>query len=123
VPILDVEVVGPLAARTRGGLAARIADAAGAIFEAPPTHTWVRLRFLPRARYGESGGGPPPGAKPVFVSVLKRRRPARRALAREIEALTRAVARETGRSAENVHVIYRPPAGGRAAFGGHLVEE
>jgi phenylpyruvate tautomerase PptA (4-oxalocrotonate tautomerase family) len=122
MPILDVEVVGGLAAKVRRGLPSRIAEAAGAVFQAPPMHTWVRLRVLPRADYGESGGGPPAGAKPVFVSVLKRKRPGPRALAREVKALTLAVARATGRPAENVHVIYRPPAGGRAAFGGHLVD-
>jgi phenylpyruvate tautomerase PptA (4-oxalocrotonate tautomerase family) len=122
VPILDVEVVGPVGGRTRRGLAARLADAAGRVLSAPPGQTWVRLRFLRRVDYAESAGGPPPGVQPVFVSVLRRTRPSRAALSKEVKAMTLAVARATGRPPENVHVIYRPPAGGRAAFGGSLLD-
>ena len=121
MPVLDVEIVGAVPAAARRRLAGRIADAAGAVLGAPPGNTWVRLRFLPAAQYAESAGGPPRGVRPVFVAILQRRPPRGKALARLTRALTGAVAQACRRRAENVHVIHRAGAGGRAAFGGHLL--
>jgi phenylpyruvate tautomerase PptA (4-oxalocrotonate tautomerase family) len=121
MPILDVEVVGPMPTSAARGLARRLADATGAVFRAPPTHTWVRLRRLAAADYAESGGGPPRGVRPVFVSVLLAHPPRGRARARQVSRLTDAVAEACRRPRENVHVLYRAPARGRAAFGGGLL--
>lgn len=122
MPILEVELVGPLPETAREGLAARLADRASEVFGAEPGATWVALREIPREDYAESGGGPPAGVSPIIVRVLKRHLPEGEALAAEIEALTRAVAGACGRPAENVHLVYEPPGAGRVAFGGGLVE-
>ncbi len=121
MPLLEVELVGPLRETAREGLAARIADRAAEVFEADPGTTWVALREIPREDYAENGGGPPAGVSPVIVRVLKAHRPEDEDLATEAEALTRAVAGACGRPAENVHLIYEPPGGGRVAFGGSLI--
>jgi phenylpyruvate tautomerase PptA (4-oxalocrotonate tautomerase family) len=121
MPILDVEVVGALPVPVARGLAHRLADAAGAVFRAPPMHTWVRLRRLASEDYAESAGGSPRGVRPVFVSVLLARPPRGRARAKQVSRLTDAVARECRRPRENVHVLYRASARGRAAFGGRLL--
>lgn len=121
MPILDVEiVVGPEEALPPR-LAADIADAAGEVFAAAPGHTWVKLRPLDARRYGESGGGPPQGALPVFVSVLKRLVPPEAELAREVARLAAAIAHVCQRPAQNVHILYSPAAEGRMAFGGRLI--
>ena len=117
MPILDVDIVGAADL----DLAQKIADAAGRVFHTPAGETWVRLRS-PEA-YAENGGTLPEGVRPVFVSVLKTQPPAGEALVLEVQALTDAVAHACGRPPENVHVIYEPPALGRIAFGGRLVDE
>jgi len=53
---------------------------------------------------------------------LKKAVPFGSELRAEVEALTRAVAQVCGRDPEQVHVIYEPPALGRVAFGGRLVD-
>jgi len=122
VPIVDVEVVGPLSARRRAGLAARLADVAALALATPPGRMWVRVRSLARTAYAEDGGGPPPGGRPVFVRLLRRAWPAVAVRRREARALTEAVAKAVGRPAANVHVLYEPPGEGRAAFGGELMD-
>ncbi len=46
MPILDVQLVGPVAADIRPGLAQRIAEATGRALDSRPQDTWVKLRFL-----------------------------------------------------------------------------
>jgi phenylpyruvate tautomerase PptA (4-oxalocrotonate tautomerase family) len=121
MPILDIEIVGnvtPPAAT----LAQALADEAGRLFAAPPATTWVRVRWLAREAYAEDGAMVATADLPVFVTVLKRQVPERVALAREMAALARAVARVVGRPAERIHVEYAAAAAGRIAFGGVLVE-
>ncbi len=121
MPILDVEIVGPLDGAIEDGLAARLADAAAAVLDPDrPQGTWVRLHYLPIERYAENAGGPLEGTLPVFVSVLKAAPPQGDALDREVRALTEAVAEACDRQAEHVHVLYETPAAGRIAFGGEL---
>lgn len=120
MPILHVEVVGPLPDDVARGLAPRIAEAAGRALASRPQGTWVKLHFLDEDDYAENGGGPPPGARPVFVTVLQADLPPRSTLAQQALRLTGAVAGACGRPAENVHVIFEPPAAGRIAFGGKL---
>jgi len=121
MPILDVELVGPVSDAIRSGLALRIADAAGRVFGSPTGSTWVKLRVLPAADYAENGGLPE-GVLPVFVSVLRRELPQRDEMAREAALLCTAVAQACGRAPESVHVLYEPAAAGRIAFGGRLRE-
>jgi len=121
MPILDVEIVLLPGEMVSSGLAAEIADRCGQVFGSPPGNTWVKLHLMPRDRYAENDGGPPDGACPVFVSVLKARLPAPEALSVEVGRLTAAIAQATGRPAEHVHIIYLPGGAGRVAFGGALV--
>lgn len=118
MPILEIEIVGE--PEVREGLAQGLADAAGEALEARPGGTWVRLRVLPLRDYAESGGAPE-GARPVFVSVMKRSYPEGGPDPAEVHRLTEAIARECGRDPGLVHVRYEAPGAGRQAFGGRLV--
>lgn len=120
MPILDVEIVRSPGDKADAGLAAALADAVGEVFDSPPGRTWIKLRYVAAEQYAENGGGPPPGVLPVFVTVLKAQWNDED-VAREVAALTEAIADRCGRPAENVHVLYAPPAAGRIAFGGRLV--
>jgi phenylpyruvate tautomerase PptA (4-oxalocrotonate tautomerase family) len=122
MPILDVTVIGDPPARARGGWAGRIAEAAGAVFHSGPGNTWVVLHEHTLEDYAENAAGPVERYAPVFVRVLKKSLPLEPELKIEVEALTRAVAEVCGRDPAQVHVIYEPPAAGRVAFGGRLVE-
>ena len=122
MPIVDVELVGPAAATGERGLARALADAAAAVFGAPVATTWVRVRVLAPHAYAENGADVAADALPVFVTVRKRRVPEGVALAAEARALTDAIAAVVRRPAERVHVEYTPPAAGRMAFGGTLVD-
>jgi phenylpyruvate tautomerase PptA (4-oxalocrotonate tautomerase family) len=120
MPIIDVEIVNKAGEDNslKRGLAQEIADRAGAIFGSAPGQTWVKVRTLPWEQYAEQGGGPPEGVSPVFVSVLKANWPEREEMARESQALAEVIVRICGRPADNVHILYFPPAAGRIAFGG-----
>jgi phenylpyruvate tautomerase PptA (4-oxalocrotonate tautomerase family) len=120
MPVLDVELIGPVPDDVRRGLAQRIADAAGPVLNAPPGGAWVKLRFVAGEDYAESGGPLPPGVQPVFVSVLAGSPPEGDARAEQVRRLTRAVAEACGRPAANTHVVYEPAARGRIAFGGQM---
>ncbi|HWB06738.1 MAG TPA: hypothetical protein VG796_27185 [Verrucomicrobiales bacterium] len=118
MPIVDVEIVG--SEPVEEGLAARLADMAGQVFDSPPSSTWVRLRLLPRHCYAESNTPSPEGWHSVFVTVLKAQRQTGAALEAEARALAEGTARICGRPVENVHILYEPDARGRIAFGGNL---
>ena len=105
------------------GLAAEIAERAGALLAASAGQTWVKVRALPAEAYAESGGGPPHGIYPVFVTILKARRPEPHRLQAEVAGLTQAIANACKRPAENVHILYLPDGAGRVAFGGQIVPE
>jgi hypothetical protein len=119
VPILDVQLIGPVPDAARAGLSQRLADAAGMALASRPQGTWVTVRIVDGDDYAENGGAPA-GAAPVLVRVLQYAPPRGEALAAEVGRLTRAVAEACGRAAENVHLVYEPPAQGRIAFGGEL---
>ncbi len=121
MPILDVEIVIAAGDEPDDSLAARLADAAGEVFETVAGKTWVRLRELPRDRYGENGGGPPEGVLPVFVDVLLADPPEGEDLRLQVHRLTLAIAKVCDRLPENVHLFYQAAARGRVAFGGKLV--
>jgi phenylpyruvate tautomerase PptA (4-oxalocrotonate tautomerase family) len=122
MPIVDIEIVGPLPAGCTAPLAQRLADAAGRVFAAPPGTTWARVRALPLDAYAENEAAVEPADAPVFVTVRKRRAPEGAELAAEAAALTRAVAGVLERDPGRVHVGYEASAAGRMAFGGTLVD-
>jgi phenylpyruvate tautomerase PptA (4-oxalocrotonate tautomerase family) len=120
MPLVDVEVIGSVAARE--SLARALADALGNAFRSPAGHTWVRLRFLPAEDYAENGMHPADTPSPVFVTVTAAAPPRGSALREEARRVAETVAQVIGRPLERVHVEYAPPAAGRIAFGGALIE-
>ena len=122
MPILDVTLVLRDPSRPRSGLAAAMADAAGAVFGAPPGRVWVRLAVLPATDYAENGVAPDALPTPVFVTVLHARPPQGDALAAQARALSSALGAAAGCASEQVHIVYAPAGAGRVAFGGRLVE-
>ena len=122
MPIVDIEIVLRAGENLRSSLAGALADALGEIFAAPPRTTWVRLRSLPADDFAENGGRLSADGPPVFVSILKRKRPAPSELQPEVDRITAAVARICSRSPGHVHIIYEPDGAGRVAFGGRIVE-
>ena len=123
MPILDIEIVTTGEDELDGSLPAKIADAAGEVFESVAGQTWVRMRALPKGLYAENGGGPPDGTLPVFVEVLLADLPQGEALRSQVHRLTLAIAKVCERTPENVHLFYRESARGRVAFGGKLVAD
>ena len=122
MPILEVEIVLRPGEVVDVSLPNVIADATAGALGSRPGGTWVRLRTLSHEHYAEDTGGPPLGVYPIFVSVLKADVPPPDQLAAEVSRLTQAIAQACDRPAENVHILYQPPARGRIAFGGRLVE-
>jgi phenylpyruvate tautomerase PptA (4-oxalocrotonate tautomerase family) len=119
MPILEVEVMGEIAAPLRHGLAQRLVDAAGQVFESAPQQTWVKLRFSDAQDYAENAGAAPTPL-PIFVRVLLRSPlevEERRRLAR---ALARAFAELCARPVARAHILFEGPGQGRIAFGGEL---
>lgn len=121
MPILDVEIVLRPGEAPAEGLPGALARAAGAALEARAGGTWVRLRTLPRERYGEDGELPPEVA-PAFVTVLLADPPTGAALRERAARLAAALAPLLDRPVEHVHVLVEPAARGRIAFGGRLRE-
>jgi phenylpyruvate tautomerase PptA (4-oxalocrotonate tautomerase family) len=123
MPILDIEVVVGESEAVDLSWVQQIADAAGTVFGTEPGRTWVRLRRLQHSDYAENGMKSSSDLQPVFVSVLKSQLPPVDALRVESSELTLAISCILERPAENVHVLYLPPAAERQSFGGILVEE
>ncbi|MEE2777693.1 MAG: hypothetical protein VYE73_13140 [Acidobacteriota bacterium] len=123
MPILEVEVVVQEGEALDDDLASWLAESAGQVLSAPPGGTWVRLRTLPADQYGESGGGPPPGVRPVFVRVLQARPTKDELVDDEVQRLSQTIGELCNRPARNVHILYDPPAAGRIAFGGRVDRE
>jgi phenylpyruvate tautomerase PptA (4-oxalocrotonate tautomerase family) len=117
MPILDIEIVVRPNEFLLSDLAARLAEAAGKVLQAPKGGTWVKLRALQPTEYAEDGGQPE-DVSPVFVRVLRAELPARAELEQEMTQLTEAIGQACGRPAENVHVFYEPAGRGRVSFGG-----
>ena len=121
MPIIDVHVVVPEAATLPAALASSLADALGRVLAAAPGHAWLRLHTLDAGCYAENDCLLGDQDLPVFVTVLHARWPPADALARQAEALARAVAAVLGRDAQRVHVEFAPAGAGRVAFGGRLL--
>lgn len=122
MPIVEVEMLINPGERLKPNLAQQLADGIGEILGTPKGHTWVRLRALSRAQYAENGGHPPLDTKPIFISVLKYDLASTQKLRVEVKKLTKTIAQATGRSGENIHILYLPKGKGRIAFGGNLLE-
>jgi phenylpyruvate tautomerase PptA (4-oxalocrotonate tautomerase family) len=120
MPIVEIEIVLTNDEFLPDGLAQRIADTLGRIFNSSPGNTWVRLRELPLNHYAENGGPLAAEVKPVFVSVLKAYLLPLAERKEEARRIAVEVAEACGRLVENVHVLYLPEGVGQVAFGGTL---
>ncbi len=120
MPILEIEIVAE--PKEQRLLASELADAAGAILSpARRGATWVRLRWLRKTEYAESGWSYEQTPCPVFVHVLVASWPEEAERAAISEQLCEALAPLCERAPSLVHILWEPPAGGRIAFGGRLV--
>ena len=122
MPIVTVEVVAPTDAASVPSLAQLLADAVGLALNSPPGQTWVRVRAVSLDQYAENQTTPDLANLPVFVTLLERHPPQGAELAREVTAVTRAVAKVVARPSHCVHIEYAPAALGRLSFGGTLIQ-
>lgn len=118
MPILRVDVVGPIPDEVRTGLAQRISDAAGRALDSRPQGTWTLLNFVPQAHYAENDATM--DQCPVLVALLMAQPPTGTVLAETLARLTNAIARACVRPADSVHIFVEPPGTGRVTFGGNL---
>jgi len=122
MPIVDIELVCKSEAQAAAVSARALADLLGQAFGSQPGRTCVRLRLLSSSAYAENAVTVSATELPAFVTVLHAHPPVGPALVAEVAAITEVVASCLARAPERVHVQYAPPAAGRQAFGGHLVE-
>lgn len=123
MPIIDIEIVLRPGESLPPGLAAELARVAGEIFGTPPGRTWVKITTIPFERYAENEVETGASPYPVFLSVLKARRPPPELLPVEVRKLTEAVAVACNRPEQNVHIVYLPDATGWVSFGGRLISD
>jgi phenylpyruvate tautomerase PptA (4-oxalocrotonate tautomerase family) len=121
MPILDIELVVQPDEHLPANLASELADRIGRVFGSAAQQTWVKVSTILRDHYAENEAGSLASIAPVFVQVLKARLPAPEALAVEVAALTTVIAEVCRWPADQIHIVYQPPAAGRVAFGGQLV--
>lgn len=121
MPIIEMEIVLKPREQLVSGLALTVANAAGETLGFPEGQTWVKVRILGPASYAESGGGPPEGVCPIFVSVLQADDLAGEKRREQADMLSSVIAHICGREKEHVHILFLPPARGRIAFGGTLL--
>lgn len=121
MPIIDIQFVTAGEAGVPPAWAPALAEAIGAVLQAPSGRVWVRVAALPAGSYAENGVTGDPADPPVFVGVLHARAPLGDARATEALVLARTVAQVIGRSPDRVHVLYAPDGAGRVAFGGRLL--
>ena len=122
MPILDIEIVGEPRLVFRRDLTERIAEAAATALQSRPRGTWVKLRVITPDDYAENEMARSETVRPVFVRVLLADPPDGEQLHSQSRALARAIGAACERAPEHVHIIYEPPARGRIAFGGELLE-
>jgi phenylpyruvate tautomerase PptA (4-oxalocrotonate tautomerase family) len=123
MPILEVSLALRDGETVPADLAARIAYAAGQVFNAPPGTVWVTLTPLGADRYAENATAHHDTPRPAFVRLTKAAADAVERRAAEAAALAAALGSVLDRPSSVVHVIYEPPAAGRVAFGGRLVPQ
>ncbi len=117
MPIIDVEVVGPI---ERKDLARLLANSAGEILESAVANTWVKLRSLSTKHYAENADLPPK-MRPVFVSILLGRSYEESELAGIAIEMAASFSNILDRPKESIHILFEPNALGRIAFGGKLI--
>ena len=122
MPILDIEIVGEPRLVFRRDLTERIAKAAATALRSRPRGTWVKLRVITPDDYAENEMDRSEFVRPVFVRLLLADPPDGEQLRSQSQALARAIGAACERAPENVHILYEPPARGRIAFGGELLE-
>lgn len=122
MPIVDIEIVCVSVADSGATSARALADALGETFGSQPGRTWVRLHYLDSRDYAENAVELIALELPVFVTVLHAHPPDGAARETEAMAVTKVVAKCIGCPPDRVHVQYAPPAAGRQAFGGTLLE-
>ena len=120
MPILDIQIVARPGEKVSDELAQSIATELGSVLRVRSGGLWVRVHVIPPGQYAENAAGEAPA--PVFANWLESDRPVGDTLTQRIAAITKSVARLTGRPAEHVHVLFEPAARGRVAFGGELLE-
>ncbi|MEM7247401.1 MAG: hypothetical protein AAF533_18825 [Acidobacteriota bacterium] len=121
MPILDIEIEAERDDEIAPDLAERLASVAGRVLETPPGRTWVRVHRLSRCRHAENDEELPVDARPTFVRLLLARWPDEARRSELATRLTAEVAAACDRPADNLTLIFEPPAAGRIAFGGRLV--
>ncbi|MFA6110532.1 MAG: hypothetical protein WDA75_17350 [Candidatus Latescibacterota bacterium] len=121
MPIIDIDIVLKPREELRHDLALDVANATGEALGVPPGEAWVKVRTIAPECYAESGGGPPEGVCPVFVSVVLADDGSREKRQEQADILATTIATVCGRRKEHVHIIFAPPARGRIAFGGKLM--
>ena len=118
MPIVHVEMVGEPPGDLRAGLARRLADSLAAALGTRAAR--VKLQVIDEADYAESGGGPAPGGRPVFVTLLLEEVPDGDLRQEQVQAVASAVSGACRRPASAVHVVYDLPARGRVAISARL---
>ena len=81
----------------------------------------MKLSYLSAQNYAENTGADPT-VTPVFISVILSEVSEVQVLRARVSGLTSAIAALLPANPENVHILVEPPAKGRIAFGGKLVE-
>ena len=99
-----------------------LSDSLGELFGSDPGSTWVKFVYLADVDYAENHSVVPATVRPTFVEVLKATLVDQVNLAKEAASVAEKVATALSRPRSNVHVLYLPPAEGRIAFGGVLVQ-
>lgn len=121
MPIVTIEVIGPLETINSNDLTQKLANELGKIFDSAPGSTWVKVQYLDKINYAENDVNKHNTPSPIFVSILKRKIPSNIRIHQEIDKLSTLIANVYNRKIENVHLIYEPSAEGRIAFGGKLL--
>lgn len=99
-----------------------LADELGDLFGSRRGGTWVKVEFISMDMYAENRAEIAPRVHPTFVEVLKSDLPSLDERKAEALQIAQVVAAGLRRPQENVHVLYLPPAMGRIAFGGKLLD-
>lgn len=99
-----------------------LADELGDLFGSGKGGTWIKVEFIPMDMYAENRAEIAPNVQPTFVEVLKSDLPSMDERSAEVLQIAQVVAAGVRRPSENVHVLYLPPAKGRMAFGGKLLD-
>ena len=99
-----------------------LADELGDLFGSEKGGTWVKIEPISMDMYAENRTEIAPNVHPTFVEVLKSNLPSMDERKAEALQVAQVVAAGLHRPQENMHVLYLPPAKGRMAFDGKLLD-